>query len=79
MAGWFVKLSDLPVISRVLTVKLTPPFVVSQAPFVDLMLLFVVLTGPVVNPFPPFVTSNAFVRRNDDAVREIAPAACRFD
>jgi hypothetical protein len=77
--GWFVKLSGLTVISRVSSVKLTPPFVVLEAPFVDLMPSFVILTRPSVNSLPPFVTSNVSVRRNDDAVREIAFAARRFD
>jgi len=51
-----VKLSALTVISRVLTVNLTRPFVVLEVPFVDLRPLFVVLTPLTVNSLRPFVT-----------------------
>jgi len=41
---------------------LSPPFVVSQAPFVDLPPLFAVSTPLTVNWLRPFVTSNVSVR-----------------
>ena len=66
-----MKLNDLTVISRVLTVKLTPPFVVWEVRFVDLRMLFVILTFPSVNSLSLFVISNGSVRRKVEAVREI--------
>jgi hypothetical protein len=65
MGGVFVKLSDLLVISWVSFVKLRPPFVN--------------LAGPLVNSLRAFVISNASVRQNDRAVREISDAADEFD